>query len=64
VALVYDANFKAWSAEAKTLLDHDGEKSTGKMTGIVFPVTATGIYRIMGVLENGDYMTLTDRSLE
>ena len=65
VILAYDTTAKSWYAEARALSDNKGvqipEVSGKKMTGIVFPVTGTGIYKIMGVFENGDYVCLVDQ---
>lgn len=61
VILRYNKDSKSWSATAKTLTDTEGKRVTDKpISGIVFPVTGTGIYRIIGVIE-GEPVLLLDR---
>jgi hypothetical protein len=66
IALVYDPVAKTWLAKVKTLSDFNGDRvalASGKtMTGLIFPLTGTGVYTIMGVMEGGDSTTLMDRS--
>ena len=66
VVLIFDPSRKAWSVQIKTMCDNRGTKIaglTGKtMTGIVFPVTWTGIYTVVGMFEGGISKTLLDRS--
>lgn len=65
VMVTYDTTAKKWSACALTLLDEKGSPAvSGKckpISGIVFPVTGTGIYRVFGVLGDGEAITLLDR---
>jgi len=64
--LSYDDTEKRWVAKVKRLQDFAGanlDSVTGKiMTGIAFPVSGTGIYVVMGVFDNGEPVTLMDRS--
>lgn len=66
VLLTYDAGSKTWQAKAKEVYDEKGAKvdalSDSHMTGILFPVTGTGIFTIAGMFENSDGATLLDRS--
>ena len=65
VALSYDEDRKAWQAQVKTLTDDKGKPvadAAGRtMTGIVFPVTGTGIYVVLGVFADGEVASLMDR---
>jgi hypothetical protein len=66
IALTFVPEEKTWRAKVTALSDAVNAKvedAAGKiMTGIVFPVTDTGIYRIFGVWENGDVVPLLDRT--
>lgn len=66
VALVYDRTRSVWLARVTALSDSNGDKVplvAGKtITGIIFPLTSTGVYTVMGVMESGDSMVLMDRS--
>jgi hypothetical protein len=66
ISLMYDASTQSWLAKVKTLSDYNGNKvplASGRtMTGIIFPLTVTGVYTVMGVLEGGDATTMMDRS--
>ena len=65
VALKYDETAKTWSVQVKVLSDAKGKSIDGvagqAMTGIVFPVTGTGIYTVLGVLKDGETFTLLER---
>lgn len=65
VVLRFDAGAKKWIASAVTLLDNTGRKLTDggpkPITGIVFPVTGTGIYTVVGVFPGGDAVSLLER---
>lgn len=65
VALTYDESRKAWQAQVKTLTDDKGEPVAGAagrtLTGIVFPVTGTGLYVVLGVFDDGEVASLMDR---
>jgi hypothetical protein len=65
VALKYDGSSGAWHAQAETLCDSTGAKITtatcGRITGILFPVTGTGIYMIAGVFDDGEGALLMER---
>lgn len=62
----YDPITTLWLVRAKILLDYMGVKipsAPGRaMSGLVFKVTDTGIYMVVGVWENGDGAILMDRS--
>lgn len=62
----YDPITTNWLVKAKTLQDYKGVKiadAPGRlMPGIVFPITGTGVYLILGVWENGDVAILMDRT--
>jgi len=65
VRLVYDSSTGKWLAKAQTLYDAEGVKNAeavGRtLTGIAFPVTGTGIYRVIGTFDNEDVVILMDR---
>ncbi|HYG73426.1 MAG TPA: hypothetical protein VEK08_00230 [Planctomycetota bacterium] len=64
VLIKYDKATKSWGACATTMKDAEGksivENGCKPITGIVFPVTGTGIYRVVGVIE-GEPVVLLDR---
>ncbi len=66
VVLTYDAGSKTWQAITKDVYDDKGARadvaSGSKMNGILFPVTGTGIYTIVGMFDSGDGVTMLDRS--
>ena len=66
VVLTYDTPSKTWQAITKDVYDEKGARSDSasgsKMNGILFPVTGTGIYTIVGMFESGDGVTMLDRS--
>lgn len=65
VVLTYDAASKSWQAVTKDVYDDKGVRSDSasgaKMTGIIFPVTGTGIFTIVGMFDTGDSVTMLDR---
>ena len=64
VLVKYDKGSKKWSACATTMIDAEKNKivegGCKPISGIVFPVKGTGIYRVVGVLE-GEPVVLLDR---
>ncbi len=66
VVLRYDKARKTWAAYADTLHDAEGAKvalpNPKMMTGIVFPVTGTGIYQVVGDVEGIGAVQLLDRA--
>lgn len=64
VVFRYDKAKKTWSACAMALVDAEGKSALDSdcnpMSGIVFPVTGTGIYSIIGVV-NTNPIKLLDR---
>jgi hypothetical protein len=66
LVLTYDALSKAWQVTAKTLHDYRNINIPGAsgrtMSGLVFPVTGTGIYMVLGVWDNGAVEVLMDRT--
>jgi hypothetical protein len=66
VLLTYDAGSKNWEAKAKDVFDNKGAKvdavSNSHMTGILFPVSGTGIEVVAGMFDNSDGVTMMDRS--
>ncbi|HEY3323683.1 MAG TPA: hypothetical protein VGP72_24730 [Planctomycetota bacterium] len=62
----YDPMSASWSVKAKTLYDYMGVRiadAPGRvMSGLVFPITGTGIYLVLGVWDNDDVVTLMDRT--
>lgn len=65
VILKYSKFLKAWEAYATVLEDKDGrniaEGDPILITGLAFPVTATGIYRIGAVLAGGTSVLVYDK---
>jgi hypothetical protein len=65
VVLRYNKDTKAWGAYAQTLVDTEGNNAAGAqpkaISGIVFPVKDTGIYRVVGVVDGGEAIVLLDR---
>jgi hypothetical protein len=65
LAVVYDPIRTLWQVKAKALCDYKDVKITDApgriMSGLVFPVTGTGVYFILGVWDNGDVCVLKDR---
>lgn len=65
VLLRYDANAKKWYACADHLRDTDGRETAQggcqRVSGIAFPVTGTGIYRVVVVTDSGDTIVAMDR---
>ena len=62
----YDAAKKSWSAVANHLKDMTSgvDAANGSnlaLTGIVFPVTGTGIYRVVAATTDGDGVVVMDR---
>jgi len=62
----YDAAKKSWSAVADHLKDMTSgvDAASGgnlALTGIVFPVTGTGIYRVVAATPDGDGVVVMDR---
>ena len=66
LVLSYDTSGKKWLVKAKTFHDYKNANIPGAagktMSGLVFPVTFTGIYMALGVWGNGDVETLMDRT--
>jgi hypothetical protein len=64
VLIKFDKASKKWSACASTMIDAEKNKIVENgckpISGIVFPVKGTGIYRVVGVLE-GEPVVLLDR---
>jgi hypothetical protein len=64
VLLKYDAASKSWQGIATKLTDNEGRQVAPaggvQIQGINFPVTGTGIYRIVGVLKGGETVLLKD----
>jgi hypothetical protein len=64
LVLKYDKAAKQWGAFAQQLVDAEGAKiaegGTKQMLGIQFPVTGTGIYRIVGWMADGESHKLLD----
>jgi len=65
IVLHYDPKEKHWSACATHLEDAEGttvvQSGYEPMYGMYFPVTFTGVYRIVGVFKKGDVAILMDR---
>ena len=64
VSIRFNPTTKTWTAYATRLTDTDGENHgapNAAISGIVFPVSLTGIYRVFGVLETGETALLMDR---
>lgn len=65
VVLKYNKALKIWDAYATVLEDKDGTNAvTGEpllITGLAFPVTGTGIYRIGAVLAGGSVVLVYDK---
>jgi len=65
VLITYNKATQRWTACATKLQDSKGQDATGGryrgITGIVFPVTGTGIYRVVGVMDDGDAVILFER---
>jgi hypothetical protein len=66
VALQYDPSSGTWHATAEALKDNKGANVAGAagrtITGILFPVTGTGIYMVACVFDDGDGMVVMDRT--
>lgn len=64
--LRFDKDSKIWGAFADALTDPDGKSlvKSGEIgiSGINFPVSGTGIYTIVGVLQDSSVVKLLDRS--
>ncbi len=63
IVLKYDKGSKTWQAVAEKMTDINGKAVLNPGTqiqGIMFPVTGTGIYRIVGMLPGGDSALLVD----
>ena len=62
----YDPIRTEWLVKAKTLHDYKDVKiadAPGRiMSGLIFPITHTGVYMVMGVWDNGDAVILMDRT--
>ncbi|MGD0091143.1 MAG: hypothetical protein ABSE73_14595 [Planctomycetota bacterium] len=62
----YDPITTQWVVRARTLVDYKDVKiapAPGRvMSGLVFPITGTGVYLVLGVWENGDVDMLMDRT--
>ena len=65
IVLHYDPEEKLWSACATHLEDAEGKTVVKSgyepMYGMYFPVTFTGIYRVVGVFKTGEAAILMDR---
>jgi hypothetical protein len=65
VLFKYDPDKKSWFACADRLVDSSGRQTVDSgclpLTGIVFPVTGTGIYRVIAATTNGDAVIVMDR---
>lgn len=66
VLFKYDAGAKTWSACADHLKDETSGAETATsgclpLTGVVFPVTGTGIYRVVAATNSGDAVVVMDR---
>lgn len=65
VLFKYDSDKKAWFACADRLVDNNGRQTVDSgclpLTGIVFPVTGTGIYRVIAATTSGDAIVVMDR---
>lgn len=65
IVLHYDADTKTWLACATHLVDADGtvvvQSGYEPLYGVYFPVSFTGIYRIVGVFKTGEFTILMDR---
>ena len=57
VVLKYNSALKKWSAYATVLLNEKGQNAVGALplpiSGLGFPVTGTGIYRIVAGVQGG-----------
>lgn len=66
LVVVYDPVRTLWLVKAKTLHDNMDVKvadAPGRvMSGLLFPVTGTGIYVVAGVWDNADWVMLMDRT--
>jgi hypothetical protein len=62
----YDPIRALWLVKAKTLHDYmdvNIADAPGRvMSGMVFPITGTGVYLVLGVWDNGDAVILMDRT--
>ena len=64
IVIKFNKDTRQWRAYPRRLVDTDGADHADEhapMPGIVFPVAATGIYRVFGVLDNGETVLLMDR---
>ena len=65
VVFRYDREKKSWAACAVALVDAEGKKvaisGCKPMSGIVFPVTGTGIYQIVASVDNTESIMLMDK---
>ena len=65
VLLRYDPGTQRWYACADHLKDTEGHDAAGgscvRVTGIAFPVTGTGIYRVVVATEDGDAILTMER---
>lgn len=67
VSLKFDATSKTWSALATALEGSGGEKLVRTrvvpISGLLFPLSDTGIHTMLGVVNDSTIVTLMDRSL-
>jgi len=65
ISLCYDAKTQTWSAKANALANAEGAaliKSKGiSISGLLFPLTDTGIYSMLGVVNGTEVVNLMDR---
>ena len=65
IVLKYNKVLKKWNAYATVLEDKDGHNVVGAepvmVTGLAFPVTGTGIYRIVAALPGGKAVLVYDK---
>jgi len=66
IVLRYNADSKTWTPRANVLSDFRGNALTQSrdalISGLIFPVTGTGIYSVYGVLGDGEPVLLMDRT--
>lgn len=65
VVLRYDPDLKAWESRAVKLQDATGRSvvkgESLRISGVCFPVRATGVYRIVAIIDSADPIVLMDR---
>jgi hypothetical protein len=64
VLIRYNPESKSWYACAERLVDAEGHNAARgclPLTGITFPVTGTGIYRVIAATDTGDAVILMDK---